>query len=113
MKKSESILEKFVKFFENPDRIKFRELIKNNTGEYPQIEFKENWIEIPNDNEQLTDEVILNAFKFMTQFYNSPIQNPVGKDYYNKMIENGWKYLSPHLRDLEEIKRVVSIWYKH
>ena len=71
-----------------------------------------NWIEIPNDSEQLTDEVILNAFKFMSGFYNSPIDNPVGKEYYDKMIENGWKYLSPNIRSMDEIKKVVDVWYK-
>jgi len=38
--KSKSFKEQFAKFCENPDRIKFRELIKNNTGEYDHIDFK-------------------------------------------------------------------------
>lgn len=72
-----------------------------------------NWYEVPNDNEQLTDEVILKAFKNTTGFYNGPIQNPVGKNYYSTMVLNGWKYLSPNIRDLDEIKKVVTVWYKH
>ena len=70
------------------------------------------WIEIPNDKFELTDEVIQKAFKSSAGFYNAPIGNPVGKKYYDKMMENGWKYLSPNIRDLEEIKKVVSVWYK-
>ena len=37
--------EDFAKFFENPDRVKFRDLIKNNTGEYNHIDFKGQWLE--------------------------------------------------------------------
>jgi len=42
-----SFKEEFAKFCENPDRTKFRELIKQNTGEYNHIDFKEKWLEIP------------------------------------------------------------------
>ena len=42
-----SFKEEFAKFCETPDRTKFRELIKQNTGEYNHIDFKEKWIEIP------------------------------------------------------------------
>ena len=35
------------------------------------------WIEVDNDKGELTEEVIVNAFKFMTGFYNSPIKNPI------------------------------------
>ena len=44
---AKSFKEEFAKFCENPDRTKFRELIKQNTGEYNHIDFKEKWIEIP------------------------------------------------------------------
>ena len=71
------------------------------------------WFEVPNDKFELTDEVIQKAFKSTVGFYNAPIGNPVGKKYYDKMMENGWKYLSPNIRDLEEIKKVVTVWYKH
>lgn len=71
------------------------------------------FIEVPNDDGQLTDEIINKTFKHTSGFYNSSIENPAGKDYYNKMMANGWKYLSPNLRDMDEIKRVVDVWYKH
>jgi hypothetical protein len=32
-----SIKEEFAKFCESPDRTKFRELLKQNTGEYPHL----------------------------------------------------------------------------
>ncbi|MEN4016861.1 MAG: ATP-binding protein [Methanobacterium sp.] len=37
--------EEFAKLVEDPDRIKFREFIKQSTGEYPHIDFKEIWQE--------------------------------------------------------------------
>lgn len=37
--------EEFAKFFEDPDRTKFRDLLKQNTGEYPHLDFKEKWLE--------------------------------------------------------------------
>jgi predicted HTH transcriptional regulator len=43
MSKNKGYKEEFAKFFENPDRTKFRELLKENTGEYPHIDFKEIW----------------------------------------------------------------------
>lgn len=42
-----SFKEEFAKFCESPDRTKFKELIKQNTGEYAHIDFKETWLEIP------------------------------------------------------------------
>jgi len=42
-----SFKEEFAKFCENPDRTKFRELLKQNTGEYNHIDFKEVWLKIP------------------------------------------------------------------
>jgi predicted HTH transcriptional regulator len=46
--KAKSFKEEFAKFCESPDRTKFRELLKQNTGEYAFIDFKENWLEFPN-----------------------------------------------------------------
>jgi predicted HTH transcriptional regulator len=41
--KKKSLNEEFVKFFENPTREGFRELLKNNFGELPNLDFKEEW----------------------------------------------------------------------
>jgi predicted HTH transcriptional regulator len=45
---TKSFKEEFAKFCENPERTKFRELIKQNTGEYNHLDFKEIWPDIPN-----------------------------------------------------------------
>ena len=41
------IKEQFARVFENPDRVNFRNLLKNLTGEYDELEFKEKEIEYP------------------------------------------------------------------
>lgn len=75
-------------------------------GKFPKF------IEINNDKGELDNELILKAFKQMTSFYTSPIANPVGVGYVRKMKAEGWKYLSPHLHDIKDITKSVSIWYK-
>jgi len=70
-----------------------------------------NWMEINNDKGMLTDEVIVNAFKFMGKFYDGPIQNPVGKQYKEQLIKSGEKYLSPTVLSIEKIKNTVDAWY--
>lgn len=39
--------EKCVPFFQDPDRVKFRDLLKDNLGEFNHVDFKETWIETP------------------------------------------------------------------
>jgi len=70
------------------------------------------WIEVDNDEGQLNDEAITNAFKFTGKFYLAPIINPLGKQHKEQMIENGWKYLSPNIWKLKEIDNALSGWYK-
>lgn len=43
VKKNKSLHEEFAKFFENPTRDKFRELLKGNFGELNNLDFKEDW----------------------------------------------------------------------
>ncbi len=69
------------------------------------------WIEVDNDEGELTPEVVNNAFKFATGFYNSPIQNPIGQEIVSEMIENGWKYLDPNITSIDKIKSSLSGWY--
>lgn len=69
------------------------------------------WIEVDNDKGELTNEVINNVFKFVVKFYNSPIQNPIGREKVEKMIKNGWKYLDPNITSIDIIKNTISGWY--
>lgn len=70
------------------------------------------WVEVPNADGELTQKVITKAFKKMRGFYTSPMKNPVGIDAIEEMKEKGLKYLTPELRTMDEIKKVVSVWYR-
>ena len=39
--------EEFAKFYETPTRDNLRELLKNNFGEFPNLDFKEQWLPFP------------------------------------------------------------------
>jgi hypothetical protein len=72
----------------------------------------DDWQEISNDEGELTEKVIKNAFLHMSGFYNGPLHNPDGIKMRDEMLKNGWKYLSPNIRNLDDIKRVVDVWYE-
>jgi hypothetical protein len=72
----------------------------------------DDWQEISNDEGELTEKVIKNAFLHMSGFYNGPLHNPDGIKMRDGMLKNGWKYLSPNIRNLDDIKRVVDVWYE-
>jgi len=84
--------------------------INKNKGYY-RSKFGE-WIEVDNGEGELTEKTITRAFKMMSSFYNSPIVNPTGQQNIKVMRENGWKYLHPEVRDMSQIKKMVSVWYK-
>ncbi len=68
-------------------------------------------IEINNDDGELTDEVITKAFKKISYFYDTDVENPVGKKNLQLMRENNWKYLDPNIMTLGEIRSELSNWY--
>jgi len=70
------------------------------------------YIEVSNDVGELTNEVVLDAFKKVSYFYDSPIKNPIGKEYFDLMKRNGWKYLAPSIMTMSQLKRKVSDWYR-
>lgn len=95
----------------DPEFIKksFRQL--NDNKAFYRSKF-DTFIEVDNGEGELTDEAITHAFKFVTSFYNSPVKNPIGKRRMAEMRQKGWKYLDPNVMTLDEIKRIVSVWYK-
>lgn len=68
-------------------------------------------IEINNDEGELTDDVILKAFKKISYFYDAEIKNPIGSQRYDEMIKYGYKYLDPNIVKMEEIKRSLDTWF--
>ncbi len=79
---------------------------------YYSTEFR-NFTEILNGEGELNDKVITEAYKKMEKFFSSPIENPIGKELQEEMVENGYKYLAEHPEyDLQYVKKLVSNWYK-
>jgi len=67
--------------------------------------------EILNDEGELTEKVILQAFKKVTSFFNSPIENPIGQKLVEKMRSKGEKYLTDGEYTKAFLKKLVSTWY--
>lgn len=70
------------------------------------------FIEINNDPGELTDDVVLKAFKKVSYFYDTSVKNPVGQKTIATMMENGWKYLTPDVYTESELKSIVSEYYR-
>lgn len=69
------------------------------------------FIEVNNDDGELTDEVILSAFKKIKFYYDSPVKNPIGVETIETMKENGFKYLTPEVYSQNELKSIIDKWY--
>lgn len=70
------------------------------------------YIEVKNDTGELTDEVVLGSYKKVSYFYESSIKNPIGQGYYNLIKSYGWKYLTPNVMPMAELKGKVADWYR-
>lgn len=79
---------------------------------YYASEFKV-FTEILNGEGELIDKVIVDAYKKMESWFNSPIQNPIGQEFKEEMVKNGWKYLIDHPHyNMNHIKKLVENWYR-
>jgi len=94
-------VEQVIEYYENAKKIK----------PYLKAKFPI-FLEIKNDDGELTDDVILNAFKRMLFFYDNPVSNPIGVDIMYTMKEKGWKYLAPNIYTMSEIKSIAGDWYR-
>lgn len=67
--------------------------------------------EIKNGEGELTDAALLDAYKKVSNFFKSEIENPIGKR--NKeLAENSSGYLTPEVYDdIQEIKSKLVNWY--
>jgi hypothetical protein len=79
---------------------------------YYSSEFK--WFtEILNGEGELIDKVILSAYKKMNTFFSSPINNPIGRELKDEMLESGQKYLIDRPEyDMNYLKKLVDSWYR-
>ena len=88
------------------------ENVNNAKEHYSRATFGD-WAEIDNNDGELTEKVILNAFRHMSSFYNRPVSNDVGQHYMDQMDQNGWKYLTPNIRSMDKLKNDVDNWYRN
>jgi hypothetical protein len=65
-----------------------------------------------NQDNELGDEQIENAFKAVQGFFSEPIDNPVGKRIVNQVREKKAKYLTPDIIPSDLLKKKVEGWYK-
>lgn len=78
--------------------------------EYYQSHFKF-FVEIENHSGELDDRVIKSAYTRCREFFNSPIQNPVGVENYNKLIKSSGNLVPTIYKDINSITNVVNGWY--
>lgn len=69
------------------------------------------FLEIKNDDNELTNEVITMATKKMFNFYKAPVKNKIGKENIKKLREENKKYLVPTIYSKSEITGLLSKWY--
>jgi predicted kinase len=89
------------------------------TKVYNQVEGMKDWYkghfssyyEIDNSQGELTSETILRAFRRVSEFFLSPIQNPIGKSLIERMKAEKDKYLTPNIYSMEYLRTLVSVWY--
>lgn len=68
--------------------------------------------QINNDDMQLDNDVMDQAFKKTQGFFSSPILNPIGQRLLEKMKEEKQAYLSPNIVSKEVLDRKIEGWYK-
>jgi len=69
--------------------------------------------EILNGEGELTDKVVLGAYKKMNSFFGSDVKNPIGKDLIENMVQKGYKYLIDLEKyDIKYLQKLVDSWYR-
>jgi len=70
------------------------------------------YVEVKNDEGELTDEALLKAFKKVGKFFDAPVQNPVGKRHLQQLAAMGEKYLVPTVLSKEALGKKLEGWYR-
>lgn len=68
--------------------------------------------EINNSDGELTDEVLLDAYKKVQSFYESDVINPIGKRNISLIKTETAKYLTPVVITREMLSNKVEAWYR-
>lgn len=67
--------------------------------------------EINNNEGELSDDVILDAYKKVKNFFVSPLENPEGARTIKTMRTAGWKYMTEGMITEDYLKRLITVWY--
>lgn len=69
------------------------------------------FIEIRNNEDDISDETIRQAYKKSYRFFTGSVENPVGQRLIRRMVDDGAKYLSPRYVSEHTLKRITNGWY--
>jgi len=70
------------------------------------------FMEINNDDGELTDKVIIKAFNKLNSFFGSEIKNKKGKQIKEQLMKELGKELVPNIMSKSELSSKISIWFK-
>ena len=65
------------------------------------------------NNGELSDEMMQDAYKATQSFFDAPVANPIGKRTLEKLKENKQKLLVPTIIDDELLRNKINGWYKY
>lgn len=70
------------------------------------------FMEVNNDTGELTDEVIIKAYKSTGRFFGGALVNPIGQQRINKLRETGGKLLTDlDTYDENQLQRLIRAWF--
>ena len=70
------------------------------------------YLKIKNSAGELTNEVIIDAYKKAKSFFESEVQNPIGKKAIDTLKHYKEKVLIPNILDKSELAKKVDGWYR-
>lgn len=77
------------------------------------LESRFDWAQqLQNNDGELSDEVIRKAYLRTSNFYNQPVQNPIGQRILRQLKDERQKYLVPTAFSREELQHLTTAWYK-
>jgi hypothetical protein len=81
--------------------------------EYYKNTFGSNFISISNNDGDLTDETITQAYVKFSKYFGSELGNPLAKRTLSNMEEEGYKYLDEGIFEESYLNRGIDDWYKN
>lgn len=70
------------------------------------------YLKIKNNRGELTNEVVIDAYKKAKSFFEAEVQNPIGKKAIDTLKHYKEKVLIPNILDKSELAKKVDGWYR-